>query len=785
MLCAVVNLSIRNDLEEIDNTTIGTNTPSPQPIPDTQPNLSQTTTPQQFSSFSDVQKQLHAPYWKSVARIGIQIADALHYAHRQGMMHRDVKPANLLVDDRGVSWLTDFGLARDWSSEKLSRTGDVAGTLLYLSPEQLEGKPEKRSDIYSLGATLYELLTLRAAFRDMHQGPLMQQILNGNFPKPRSINPKVPKDLETIILKAMAHEVDQRYYTAGELRDDLERFLEDRPVHARRTSAIGYFWRWCKRNRAMAALSSLTLVLLILVAVLASVGYLRQKQANEMVQQSLQSEKQQRERAEASSLLAQQALDRIFDRFTLDRLGTGIELTLEDDQGEELEVSVPPVLTKEDAALLQDLLGYYEKLAQQPGSSGKLKRKVAKAQRRVGDIRRSLGQIQEAEKAYKRALTLYQQLRNNNPKNVNLILELARVYNRLGFVQSDNRGRNELRGNYQALALLEPIKDTANRPDILLELARTHYLIAKRMPGGFERGGPPGRRPRFPGRPFGGGFGRQGEYVDHREEAIKILDDLVERYPHVPDYQFLLALCHREVPRFRWNSEPDLMLKGVDQSAKILEELVKLYPAIPDYRHELIDTWSIMDPHALRMNGNLSTEIQSRLEQALELANNLVMEHPNVPDYASSRVQVLSKLAMVNHRSKNYSEATSLYQQAIQQQERLIQRFPNAESYQFRKFFLQESYAKLLVDQEQWQAAREFLESMIAKQKELEMPKGRFFSGFSRFHRHRIYQNYRQLARVYENLGDDAKAKEMNREAEKYHRDRRGGGRGGNGRDGR
>lgn len=766
--------------DDVDNTSVGTDTPLPQPISDTQLNIDQTETYQQVSSEDDTQQQLHGPYWKSIARIGIQIADALSYAHRQGMMHRDVKPANLLVDDRGVSWLTDFGLARDWSSEKLSRTGDVAGTLLYLSPEQLEGKPEKRSDIYSLGVTLYEMLTLRPAFRDMHQGPLMQQILRGNFPRPRSINSKVPKDLETIILKAMAIDVDQRYATASELRDDLERFLEDRPVHARRTSAIVYCWRWCKRNRAIAALGSLTLILLVLVAVLATVGYLRQKQANELVQKSLKSEKQQRERAEASSLLAQRALDRIFDRFTLDRLGSGIELTLEDDQGEEVEVSVPPVLTKEDAALLQDLLGYYEKLAQQPGSSSKLKRKVAKAQRRVGDIRRSLGQIQEAEKAYERALTLYQQLRNKNPKNVNLTLELARVYNRLGFVQSDNRGRNEPRGNFQALALLEPIKDTANRPDILLELARTHYLLAKRIPGNFHRGGPPSRRPRFPSTPFGRGFGRPGEYVDHREEAIKILDELVKQYPQVPDYQFLLALCHREVPRTRWKREPDSMLKGVDQSAKILEELVERYPAIPDYRHELINTWSIMDPRALIMTGKLSTEIQNRLEQALELAKILVMEHPNVPDYASSRVHVLSKLAMVNHIQKNYAEATSFYQQAIQQQEQLIQRFPKAESYQFWGFRLQESFARLLVDQGQWDQAKALLESMIAKQKKIKVPANRFFSGL---HHHKLHESYRQLSRVYEKLGDEVKAKEMKKEAEKYRRDRRGG-RGGGGRNG-
>src|SRR5439155_11707961 len=101
------------------------------------------------------------PYWQSVARIGIQVADALAYAHVQGTLHRDIKPSNLLLDPQGVVWVTDFGLAKGSDSANLTHSGDVVGTLRYLAPERFRGKGDARSDVYALGLTLYELLTLR------------------------------------------------------------------------------------------------------------------------------------------------------------------------------------------------------------------------------------------------------------------------------------------------------------------------------------------------------------------------------------------------------------------------------------------------------------------------------------------------------------------------------------------------------------------------------------------------------------------------------------------------
>ena len=131
-------------------------------------------------------------YWRSVARIGIQVADALDYAHQQGTLHRDIKPANLLLDNRGTVWVTDFGLAKLGDLDDLTHSGDMVGTLRYMAPEQFEGKADARSDVYNLGLTLYELLTLRPAFDQQDRHRLIRQMTQEEPPRPRKLNPAIP-----------------------------------------------------------------------------------------------------------------------------------------------------------------------------------------------------------------------------------------------------------------------------------------------------------------------------------------------------------------------------------------------------------------------------------------------------------------------------------------------------------------------------------------------------------------------------------------------------------------
>ena len=175
-------------------------------------------------------------YFRTIARLGIQAAEALDHAHQNGILHRDIKPANLLVDDAGKLWITDFGLARIEADAGMTMTGDLLGTLRYMSPEQALAKRvvvDHRSDIYSLGVTLYELLTLQPAFAGDDRQELLRQIAFEEPQPPRQINAHIPQDLETIVLKAIEKNPADRYATAQELADDLQRFIANKPIKAR------------------------------------------------------------------------------------------------------------------------------------------------------------------------------------------------------------------------------------------------------------------------------------------------------------------------------------------------------------------------------------------------------------------------------------------------------------------------------------------------------------------------------------------------------------------------
>jgi serine/threonine protein kinase len=187
-------------------------------------------------------------FYQSIARIGLQVADALDYANHQGVLHRDIKPSNLLLDRKGIVWVTDFGLAKTVQSEDLTQTGQFVGTLRYMAPERFHGGFDARSDVYSLGLTLYELIALRPAHDELDPLRLIDQIKSQNPPALRRRVPRIPRDLETVIEKSTAREPGARYGTAGAMAEDLRRFLEDRPILARRASTAERVSRWCRRN---------------------------------------------------------------------------------------------------------------------------------------------------------------------------------------------------------------------------------------------------------------------------------------------------------------------------------------------------------------------------------------------------------------------------------------------------------------------------------------------------------------------------------------------------------
>jgi WD40 repeat protein/serine/threonine protein kinase len=204
---------------------------------------------------------------RAAADLGRQAALALQFAHEQGIIHRDIKPSNLLVDESGWLWVSDFGLARVAGQADMTLSGTLLGTLRYMSPEQAFGARvvvDHRADVYSLGATLYELLTLRPVFECDDRLELLRRIAEEEPPALRLLDPAIPRDLETIVRKAMAKDPGERYVTALELADDLGRFLQNRPILARPPGAIDRASKWVRRHRPAAAGAAIILILVVI-----------------------------------------------------------------------------------------------------------------------------------------------------------------------------------------------------------------------------------------------------------------------------------------------------------------------------------------------------------------------------------------------------------------------------------------------------------------------------------------------------------------------------------------
>jgi serine/threonine protein kinase len=215
-------------------------------------------------------------FFRTIANLGIQAAEALEHAHQFGIYHRDIKPANLLVENSPLAsdpsplrlWITDFGLAHCRSQAGLTMTGDLVGTLRYMSPEQALAKRvliDHRTDIYSLGATLYELLTLEPVFSGSERQELLRQIAFEEPRMPHRLNSAIPRELETIVLKALEKNPAERYGTAQEMADDLRRYLEDKPIWARRPTVLSRVRKWSRRHRGVVTATVVSTILALTV----------------------------------------------------------------------------------------------------------------------------------------------------------------------------------------------------------------------------------------------------------------------------------------------------------------------------------------------------------------------------------------------------------------------------------------------------------------------------------------------------------------------------------------
>jgi tetratricopeptide (TPR) repeat protein len=351
----------------------------------------------------------HSSFFRAVAELGIQAAEALEHAHSLGIVHRDIKPANLMIDGNGSLWVTDFGLARTAADAGLTMTGDVLGTLRYMSPEQAlakHGLVDHRTDVYSLGVTLYELLTGTPAVEGKDREQILNAITRDEPQRPRALNATIPQDFETIVLKAIASEPAERYATAQELAHDLRRWLEDRPIKARRPAVGARLTKWTRRHRSLVRIGIAALILITTVAVTASALIWR---AYDREATALSSEAKQRREADAKRRQARAAVDKMYTRVA--------EKWLQDEPGLE-------PLQRE---FLEEALGFYRAFSQDTGDDPGVRQETGAAHLRVAQILRALGR-QEASEANAQAIEILSDLAAEHPQISECRLNLVKCY---------------------------------------------------------------------------------------------------------------------------------------------------------------------------------------------------------------------------------------------------------------------------------------------------------------------------------------------------------------------
>lgn len=497
--------------------------------------------------------------WRLIAGYGVQAAEALHYAHEQGVLHRDVKPANLLIDENQALWITDFGLAKLVGGEDLTASGDVIGTLRYLAPEALRGLSDARSDVYSLGLTLYELITLEPPFGELSAGELLRQVSEGDLPLPRRIEPTVPHDLETIVLKAIAREPDHRYRSAHALADDLRRFLEDRPIRARRVTAIERAWRWSRRNRALAALMATAAASLILAAGVGWIGYATTTAA-------LAESRAATRHSEANVALSLEVFGDLFEKLapsgqvSLPPLGMLGRHSPPPPSDPTNVANTPAGLqfgsSEANTSLLRSILTFYDRFAHQnaENQNPRIQGEAAWAYQRVGTLYQNLGRHADAEAAYARAISMFEALIARNPADPDTRFKLVATC-LLSAPWSTSPGAGEpteqrlLRARDLIAAL---VQESPDEPGYLKARLEVEAKLGATLQG----------------------LGRPKEAEAHYRDGIKLASALIEKSPDFIPWRFdrsaiLEALAELEITENR----RDEALKTLVEAAADMQTL--------------------------------------------------------------------------------------------------------------------------------------------------------------------------------------------------------------------
>jgi tetratricopeptide (TPR) repeat protein len=566
-------------------------------------------------------------FFRAVARLGVQAAEALEHAHQFGVVHRDVKPANLMVDGRGHLWVTDFGLARLGGDAGLTLSGDLLGTLRYMSPEQALGQRsvlDQRTDVYSLGVTLYELLALRPAYDGRSREAVLRQLAFEEPPPPRRLNGAVPAELETVILKAMSKLPEERYATAQELADDLRRFLEDKPVRARKPGLAQRALRWARRHRPLVGAAAATLVVAV-VALAVSTVFVALERGEAVRQRDT----------------ARRAVDEMYTEVA--------EQWLEQE----------PEMEEVQREFLLKALRFYQEFARERGTDPAVRLATGTAYRRVGDIERKLGEEAKAEEAYGQAVARFRRLADDFPARPEYREALADGSHHLGLLLARlKRGPEAEEAYRQAVARWEKLlADTPDSP-------RYQYGLAASL---SELGVVLQR-----------GRGRSRGAEDCYRKALSLLGQLVEHTPKPPRE----AACQNQLgttlsrladlPGSR--GEPDKHRRLLEGAVRHQRLACKLRPRHPTYRQYLGGQVTRLGRLLARLGNVAGAEAAYREARAIRAK--LADDFPRVPGYRADLANDSTDLADLLYAHGRRQEAREAYRQALAVREGLVAAWP-------------------------------------------------------------------------------------------------------------
>lgn len=611
------------------------------------------------------------------------LARTMHWAHRQGIVHRDLKPANVLLTADGTLKIADFGLAKRLEGDSsLTQTGYIMGTPSYMAPEQAAGKTREvgpAADVYALGAILYEMLTGRPPFLGQSSWDILPQVLSSEPVPPGRLQPKVPRDLETICLKCLEKDPAKRYLTAEILADDLRRFDHGEPILARPVSMASRLWRWARRSPKVAGLLGALLVVILVSLAGMTTLWLRAEQ--------------QRGQAEASF---QDAFDTVGNYLT-----TISEERLLNEPGLQ-------ALRKE---LLLKAQRYYEKFVQERGQDPAVQAALAMAYHRLGLIELQIGEQSRALEYLDKESLIWQKLVADFPEEIGHRIDLAGVYNaQAGIAITLNRITRAEELYQAALTLLQDqhVDDPSAIADLKriqiaayndlgvlhgrltgkLELAAAAYGKALTLQEQLLKSDPDNRdHNSFKAVLFQGlstvrtSMGRGNEAVALCEKAREIQEELVRRYPDVVKFNLLLSSTYHSLG-FNYTatgqreSAEKFYLKGVE----LLKKLHQQNPLVTEYQVTLVERYRGLS--YLYGSSDQSAKAEAICHEALQVVEKLVANHSLVPRFRDLLAECHHDLAFLYDRLDQKSKALAAFDKTLTLRTRLAEDHPAVPTYQ-------------------------------------------------------------------------------------------------------